>query len=102
MAVDRDAESAAGGHREPALVVQPLQLCELGARDAAAARGAVGAPRRAAAAARSAARRAVPRRARQDGLSAAEAQLVAVVAPAVRGLRPASASLSKDRLHPGP
>ncbi len=61
VAVEHDAEPAAGGHRESALVVQHIQLRELGARDAAAARRAVGAPRGATAAARPAARRAVPR-----------------------------------------
>ena len=85
----------------PRWSVQHLQLRELGARDAVAARGAVGAACRAAAAARAAARRALSGRPRQDGLPPAAAQLVAVVAPVVPGVRPATASVSAARLHAG-
>ena len=103
VAVERDAELAARGDREPALVsVQHLQFRELGAHDAAAARRAVRAPRRAAAACRPAPRRAVSRRPRQDELPTAAARLVALLAAVVPALRPRPTHLSKDRLHAGP
>src|SRR6185503_11468937 len=102
VAVERYAESAARSHRESPLVLQHLQLRELGAGHVVAGRGVVGATRRAAVAARPPARRALSGRPRQDGLSAAAARLVAVVAPAVPRLRPLAPSVSTTRLYARP
>src|SRR5262249_1275340 len=100
VAVERDAEPAAGSHRNSTLVpVQHLQLRELGAHDADAARGVVCATRGEAGAARPATRRAVPRGPGEDGLPTAAAGLVALVAAPVSLHRPRAAFLSKDRPH---
>src|SRR4051794_15681312 len=99
MAVERDAEPAARGHREPALVLQHLQLRELGTRDAAAAGRLVRQARGATAATRPQARRALSRGPRANGLQFAAPQLVAVVAPAVPRLRSLLASVSAIRAH---
>ena len=104
MALERHSEPAARGHRKPAPLVRVrhLQLRELGARHLVAARGALGAPRRATAPARAAARRAVPRRPRAHGLPPAAPRPLVLVAPTVLVFRPFPSSLSAARLHAVP